>query len=143
MGMIDIRRALPCLSIFAAILPTHAQTPSRIVRYDLKLEELKYVYGVFPPVARLRAGEVLETNTVDGEGKALEAAGRKPVGPNALTGPFYIEGAEPGDTLVVRFERIDVDGNVGYGAAGPGFGALNSAQYTPMLGPGIPTRTWT
>src|SRR5438128_2572257 len=133
----------PVTVAIVAILPIQAQPPSRTVRYDLKMEEPKYVYGVFPPVARLRAGDILETNTVDGEGKALEAAGRKPMGPNALTGPFYIEGAEPDDTLVIKFQMVDVDGNLGYGSAGPGFGALNSTHYTPMLGPGIPTKTWT
>jgi acetamidase/formamidase len=143
--MIPIRRIAVLSTTLAMVLivPVQAQPPSRTVRYDLKMEELKYVYGVFPTVARLRAGDFLETNTVDGEGKALEAAGRKPLGPNALTGPFYIEGAEPGDTLVIRFQRVEVDGDLGYGSVGPGFGALNSAHYTPMLGPGIPTQTWT
>ena len=31
---------------------------------------------------------------------------------------------------------------MGYGSAGPGFGALNSSNYTPMLGGGIPKREW-
>src|SRR4051794_23020104 len=112
------RRVVFVLSILVAMAPVLPAQP-RTVRYELKLDELKYVYGVFPPVARLRAGDILETNTVDGEGKALEAAGRKVPGPNPLTGPFYVEGAEPGDTLAVRFQMVDVDSNVGYGAAGP------------------------
>lgn len=32
------------------------------------------------------------------------------IGPNPVTGPIYIRGAEPGDTLVVRVDRIDLDG---------------------------------
>src|SRR5881296_3359038 len=101
------QRVLAIMIAMAPILSPQART----VRYDLKLDGLKYVYGAFPPVARLRAGDTLETNTVDGEGKALEAAGRKVNGPNPLTGPFYVEGAEPGDTLIVRFQMIEVDGN--------------------------------
>ena len=128
----------------AATAGLEAQTTaSRTVRYDLKMDDLKYAYGVYPPVARLRPGDILETNTVDGEGKAEEAAGRKSKGPNALTGPFHIEGAEPGDTLSVHFLSVEVDGKEGYGGAGPGFGALNSTHFTPMLGAGIPHKTWT
>ena len=44
-------------------------------------------------------------------------------GDNPLTGPFYIEGAEPGDTLGIKFLDIEVDGNQGVGAFAPGFGA--------------------
>jgi len=116
-----------------------AQTP---VRYDLKLPELKYVYGVAPPVARARSGDIIETNTVDAEGKTLKAAGIKAPGPNPLTGPFYIEGAQPGDTLAIKFLAIDIDGKEGYGSAGPGFGAINSTHYTPVLGAGIPSKEW-
>jgi len=43
-------------------------------------------------------------------------------GDNPLTGPFYIEGAEPGDTLAVKILEIKVDGNQGIGALAPGFG---------------------
>jgi acetamidase/formamidase len=114
----------------------------RVVRYDLKLSELKYLFGPAAPVLRVRPGDTIETNTVDAEGKAQLAAGMKAAGPNALTGPFYVEGSQPGDTLVVRFLALDIDGKEGYGSAGPGFGALNSTDYTPMLGGGIPRKEW-
>ena len=114
----------------------------RTVHYELKLEELKYVFGPLPPVMRVHAGDIIDTTTVDADGKALEAAGLKVVGPNPLTGPFYVEGAEPGDTLVVRFLTIDPNTKEGFGGAGPGFGALNSSHYTPMLGESIPTKSW-
>ena len=115
---------------------------SRVVRYVLKLPDLKYTFGPAAPVLRVRPGDTIETNTVDAEGKAQQAAGVKATGPNALTGPFYIEGAQPGDTLAVRFLALEVDGKEGYGDAGPGFGALNSSDYTPMLGGGIPKKEW-
>ena len=35
---------------------------------------------------------------------------------NALTGPFYIEGARPGDTLVIHLEKIRVSGATGIAA---------------------------
>ncbi len=113
-----------------------------MVRYDLKLSDLKYAFGPASPVLRVRSGDTIETSTGDAEGKAQQAAGVKATGPNALTGPFYVEGAQPGDTLAVRFLAFDIDGKEGYGDAGPGFGALNASDYTPMLGPGIPKKEW-
>jgi len=114
------------------------------VRYDMKMDELKYVYGEMPPVLRVHAGDIIETNTADADGKAVEAAGVKPRGFNPLTGPFYVEGAQPGDTLVVRFLKIEVDGTEGYGDIDPSFGgAINSNHYTPMLGRNLEKESWT
>jgi acetamidase/formamidase len=137
---------LSTLAMLATALAAQAQNPaggSRVVRYELKMQELKYLYGVFPPVARVHAGDIIETNTVDADGKAVEAAGYKVRGFNPLTGPFYVEGAEPGDTLVVRFLKLDVDGDQGFGDIDPSFGgAVNSNHYTPMLGPGLAKKSW-
>jgi len=91
---------------------------------------------------RVHAGDIIDTTTVDAEGKALEEAGLKGMGPNPLTGPFYVEEAEPGDTLAVRFLTIEPNTKEGYGGAGPGFGALNSSHYTPMLSKSIPEKSW-
>src|SRR5207253_10513239 len=63
-------------------------------------------------------------------------------GDNPLTGPFYIEGAEPGDTLAVKILDLEVDSNQGVGAFAPGFGALNKTTYTPMLHTPLPEKIW-
>jgi amidase len=63
-------------------------------------------------------------------------------GDNPLTGPFFIDGAEPGDTLVVRILDLQIDGDQGVGAIAPGFGALNQTNYTPMLHPPLPEKIW-
>jgi acetamidase/formamidase len=63
-------------------------------------------------------------------------------GDNPLTGPFYIEGAEPGDTLAVKILDLEVDGDQGVGAFAPGFGALNETNYTPMLHSPLPEKIW-
>jgi amidase len=132
------------LAIAAAMVVTTMLGQAATVRYDLKMDELKYVFGVVPPVLKVHAGDIIETNTVDSDGKAVEAAGYKVPGFNPLSGPFYVEEAERGDTLVVRFLSVEVDGNEGFGDIDPGFGgALNSNPYTPMLGKGIPKRSWT
>ena len=66
-----------------------------------------------PVLARIRAGESVSTKTLDASGrddKGMVRAGP----PNPLTGPFYVEGAEPGDALVVRFTRVRMNRNWGW-----------------------------
>ncbi len=50
-------------------------------------------------------GDTLATTTVDAHGQ--DASG-KPITPsgNPMTGPFYVRGAEQGDTLAVRFDKL-------------------------------------
>ncbi|HXZ28543.1 MAG TPA: acetamidase/formamidase family protein, partial [Terriglobales bacterium] len=123
-----------------------AQAPqSHVVRYPLDTKALKYTFATAEPVARLKPGDVLETNTVDCFGNAIKKPGDTlslAPGDNPLTGPFYIEGAEPGDTLVVHILELEVDGDQGVGALAPGFGALNTTNYTPMLNPSLTEKIW-
>jgi acetamidase/formamidase len=128
--------------LFCLVVPAVQAAEPRTVRYEPGLDDLKFVYGQMPEAVRVRPGDIIETKTADAEGKAFEARGRKAKGPNPLTGPFYVVGAAPGDTLAVRFLSMSVEGDEGWGGAGPGFGALNSTTYTPMLGGGIPNRNW-
>jgi amidase len=127
-----------------------AQAPAvsprpEVVQYHATVENVKYVYGVAPPVARVHPGNILEANALDCFGNAIKKPGDTQAlvkGDNPLTGPFFIEGAEPGDTLVVHILDLQVDGNQGLGAFAPGFGALNETNYTPMLHPPLPERIW-
>lgn len=135
-------RIYPIFLFAAGSLFAQTSAP-RVVTYQPKMQALKYVYGVMPPVLRVHSGDIIDTTTVDADGHEIEAAGLPVLGPNPLTGPFYVEGAEPGDTLAVRFLAVDVNAKQGFGSAGPGFGALNSTNYTPVLGAGIPKRSWT
>jgi acetamidase/formamidase len=118
---------------------------ARLLKYHATINDVKYTYGVALPVARLRSGDTLEVNTLDAFGNVLKGPGdtlSMVKGDNPLTGPFYIEGAEPGDTLAIKFLDLQVDGDQGVGAFAPGFGALNSSTYTPMLGAPLPERIW-
>ncbi len=133
---------LCCLLLTLISVGACCAQSNKTARYDLKMEDLKYVYGPSAPVLKIHAGDTLETNTVDADGHAVEKAGLKPRGPNPLTGPFYIDGAEPGDTLVVKFLSVVVDGKEGWGSTVAGFGALNNSRYTPILGKGIPEKVW-
>ena len=135
-------------AFFAAaflFLSTGAMAQGNVVNYQATINNVKYVYASVPPVARLKPGDILDTNTLDCFGNVIQKPG-DPLnlvkGDNPLTGPFYIEGAEPGDTLAVKILDLEVDSNQGIGAFAPGFGALNSTNYTPMLAPPLPERVW-
>ena len=117
----------------------------QVVRYDPPESALKYVYATAPPVATLKPGDTLETRTVDAFGGVIRKPGDTMAlvkGDNPLTGPFAIAGAEPGDTLVVKFLDLTVDSTQGVGALAPGFGALNTTSYTPMLNANLPEKVW-
>jgi amidase len=124
----------------------HTQTTdSQTVKYQATIDDVKYVYATAPPVAHVHPGNILDANSLDCFGNAIQKPGDKLSmikGDNPLTGPFYIDGAEPGDTLVVHILDLQVDGNQGLGALGPGFGALNATTYTAMLHPPLPEKIW-
>ena len=107
-----------------------------VVQYRATIDNVKYVFGPAPPVSHLKPGNILEANSLDCFGNALQKPGDSfslVKGDNPLTGPFYIDGAEPGDTLVVRILDLQVDGKQGVGTFSPGFGAVNSTHYSPVL----------
>src|SRR5579871_412121 len=69
-----------------------------------------------PPVLRIKPGDHVITSTIDAGG--TDAAGvRRGQGPNPQIGPFYIDGAEPGDTLVVHLLRLETNRATGFSAS--------------------------
>jgi acetamidase/formamidase len=140
--LIGLFLGLPCAAIAQA---QSATSKPDVVQYHATIDVVKYVYGAAPPVARLRPGNILEANSLDCFGNAIKKPGDTLAltkGDNPLTGPFFIEGAEPGDTLVVHILDLQVDGDQGLGAFAPGFGALNQTNYTPMLHAPLPEKIW-
>jgi len=133
-----------CAAGLGAPAAARAQAP-KVVKYQATIADVKYVYGVAPPVARLSPGDVLETNTLDCFGNVIRKPGDTLAlvkGDNPLTGPFYVEGAEPGDTLAVKFLDLQLDSDQGVGAFAPGFGAVSTTSYTPMLNAPLPERIY-
>jgi acetamidase/formamidase len=122
-----------------------AKSNSNVVRYKLDEKKLKYVFATSEPVMHLKSGDILETNTVDCFGNVLQKPGdtlSMVKGDNPLTGPFFVEGAEPGDTLAVKILDLQVDSKQGVGTIAQGFGAINSTNYTPMINPPIGEKIW-
>ena len=61
--------------------------------------------GTHPPVLTVADGDTIVTTTLDAGGFDLSRE-RRHRGVNPMTGPFSVEGAEPGDTLAVRFDSL-------------------------------------
>ena len=84
-----------------------------VVSYRPEPAQFAWTFGGVPPVRKVKPGDVLELWTED-------AFGGKVRGPddvvskviefpfvNPQTGPFFVEGAEPGDTLAIHFVSIE------------------------------------
>src|SRR5690349_388977 len=74
----------------------HEFTPTKFYRQFSALNE---------PVLRVTPGDTIHTTTVDAGGTDEKGVTRV-LGGNPETGPFFVEGAEPGDTLVVYLTRL-------------------------------------
>lgn len=61
--------------------------------------------GSHPPALHVAPGDTVITTTVDAHGLDAERQQVTPPG-NPMTGPFFVEGAEIGDTLAVHIARI-------------------------------------
>jgi amidase len=66
-----------------------------------------------PPALRIKPGDRVITKTIDAGGTDWDGKSVSPTG-NPQTGPFYIEGAEPGDAIAVTFDRIETNRTTGY-----------------------------
>ncbi|MER3482918.1 MAG: acetamidase [Meiothermus sp.] len=93
----------------------------------------------FPPALRTAPGETLEFAVVDASGGQLSAqSGTSDVAAldfgkvNPVTGPVYLEGAEPGDAVVIELLEFEESG-WGWTAIIPGFGLLASEFPNPAL----------
>ncbi|MFN0171670.1 MAG: acetamidase/formamidase family protein [Bryobacteraceae bacterium] len=77
-----------------------------------------------PALATIRTGEVIATKTIDSSGRDFRGAVAHPDPGNPLTGPFFVEGAEPGDALLIRFRKIRMNRDWGYSGYRLGLVAL-------------------
>lgn len=69
-----------------------------------------------PPAMRIKPGERIVTKTADAAG--VDWNGKQVAqGPNPQTGPFFVEGAEPGDMLVVSIEKIETNRTTAYSSS--------------------------
>lgn len=107
-----------------------------------------YTFGGAPPLARVTPGTVMKLWSEDAFNFALQSVDDLSSAKvdlryvNPQTGPFYVEGAEPGDTLVVHIVDLTPARDWGVSAAIPFFGGLTSTGATAMLQEALPDTTW-
>ena len=132
------------ITLLVLAFTTQAQQPAI---YQLKPTPKTVAWGYYdastPPVLRIKSGDTVEVQTlITSSPTRLEGAGVKPAdveqslrdiykevtnkgpGGHILTGPIFIEGAEPGDVLEVRIKAIRLAIPYAYNAFGPGRGFL-------------------
>ena len=129
------RIVLTALLITAAMATGSAQKPGKTHRLEATPTTVAYGFydAAAKPVLRVASGDVIDVDTLLTNTPArLEKAGVKPEdiqaslraivegvtdkgpGGHILTGPVYIEGAEPGDALEVRVLSIELPIAYGY-----------------------------
>lgn len=70
-------------------------------------------FGSHPPALHIASGDTIITTTIDAHGG--DAAGATVFsGSNPETGPFYIDGAQPGDTLMVHLDQLYPNREIGF-----------------------------
>jgi acetamidase/formamidase len=134
------------LVLLATAAVAQAQ-PSEPAHHVLQATPKTVTWGRYdpntPPVLRIKSGDIVEVHTlITSNPSRLEGAGVPPdqveqslrdivrevtdkgPGGHILTGPIYVEGAEPGDVLEVRLLSIDLAIPYAYNGFRPGRGFL-------------------
>jgi len=120
----------------------------RVVSYHPRAEEFSWTFGGVPPVMKVEPGDIVELWTEDAFGGHVrgpdDVVSKVIQWPfvNPQTGPFFIEGAEPGDTLAVHFVSIEPSREWAASTTVPLFGALSSTTRTPSLQEPLPEVVW-
>jgi acetamidase/formamidase len=119
-----------------------------VLHWIPKHEDLVYTFGGAAPRQRVTSGTRIITWTEDCFDGAVKTARDLPSKvmaaghDNPQTGPFYIDGAEPGDTLAVHIVKLEPARDYAVSSFGPGFGLLVPTNETAMLGDDFPETTW-
>ena len=124
-----------------------AQTTSVV---EVRPDSYSYVFSPYrAPAARVKPGQkvVVHCNdafesriqTVD-DVPSVALAGAKFLNPQ--TGPIFVEGAEPGDTLAVHIQEIEATRDFAVSCLIPYFGGLTSTSVTRTLQAPLEEKVW-
>ncbi len=134
------------LAAVTAAVAAAAERP--VLVYRPAHDELKYTFGGAAAARRIKPGTRIVSWTEDCYDGAVTKPGQLPSKvqlpghDNPQTGPFFIEGAEPGDTVVIRIEKLEPARDHGISSSFPGFGALNGTDRTALLHGDLPETVW-
>ena len=107
-----------------------------------------YTFGGAQPVVSINPGTVIDSWSFDcfgGRVKSTSDMSTQVCDPrflNPQTGPFFVQGAMPGDTLAVHFVSIEPRFTWGVSTTVPFFGSLTSTGTTATLQAALQERTW-
>jgi amidase len=76
-----------------------------VARHDFEPTRFHHTLGSHDPVLEVADGDTVRTTTLDSGGRDARNERRAEPG-NPQTGPFFVRGAEPGDTLAVALKAI-------------------------------------
>jgi acetamidase/formamidase len=119
-----------------------------VVEVVPSFEQYAFTFGGVAPLRRIAPGTVLRLWSDDAFCGALrsvkdlstEKVDLRYVNPQ--TGPFYVEGAEPGDALALHFVAMEPARDWGASATIPFFGGLTSTDRVATLQDPLPDTTW-
>jgi acetamidase/formamidase len=119
-----------------------------VVEFRPEREQYAFTFGGVAPVRTVRPGTMLRLWTEDAFCGTISSTADLPSAAlnmpfvNPQTGPFYVEGAEPGDTLALHFVSLSPARDHGASCTIPLFGGLTSTDRTATLQDPLPERTW-
>jgi acetamidase/formamidase len=120
----------------------------RILEFTPTREQYAWTFGGVEPVLEVAPGTALRLWTEDAFAGRVTSRDDKPsrvLNPKELnpqTGPFYVTGAEPGDTLALHFVSIEPARDWAASTTIPLFGALTGTDKTATLQSPLPELTW-
>jgi acetamidase/formamidase len=120
----------------------------KVIEYRPDPSEFAWTFGGASPVRTVKPGDALSlwtedcfTGKVRTERDLVSQVCDFPF-LNPQTGPFYVDGAKPGDTLALHFVSIEPARDVGAATTVPFFGALTSDAHTATLQEALPELVW-
>ena len=98
------------------------------------------------PIAHVTPGETVQISTLDAFGNLIDSPDLDLTEiillpfVNPCTGPIFVDGAEPGDTLAVTIDSISITRDYAVSCLIPEFGGLCGTPFTRVLNEPLPQR---
>jgi acetamidase/formamidase len=119
-----------------------------VVEFRPEPGQYAWTFGGVAPTHRIRPGTLLRLWTEDAFSGRLRRSTDRPsevlnmAEVNPQTGPFYVEGAQPGDTLALHLVDLTPARDWAASTTIPFFGALTGTDRTALLQEPLPELTW-
>ena len=119
-----------------------------VLEYTPTREQYAFTFGGAAAAMRIKPGAALRLWSEDAFNGALRSVDDLSAEKvdlrfvNPQTGPFYVEGAQPGDTLVLHLVALEPARDWAASATIPFFGGMTSTDRTVTLQDALPDTTW-